>query len=101
MFTHTGGANPIGQLFLGGNSGSTGSYNLSGTGQLSAVVEYIGSSGTGTFTQTGGANSISSSLLGFNSGSSGTYKLTGGTSFYNHEKALVLLRLILVAELLR
>jgi hypothetical protein len=63
-------------LTLGTSTGN-GTYNLSGTGQLSAYKEYIGNSGTGTFTQTGGTNSISSSLdLGCYSGSSGTYNLS-------------------------
>ena len=81
-FTQTGGINTISFYFyLGYNSGSTGTYNLSGTGQLSAATEYIGYYGTGTFTQTGGTNSISSSFggnylyLGYNTDSSGTYNL--------------------------
>ena len=68
------------KLCLGFISGSSGTYNLSGTGQLSAFLEYIGYSGTGTFTQTGGTNTISGYLwLGLNSGSSGTYNLNSGT----------------------
>ncbi len=81
VFTQTGGTNSISSyLYLGYNSGSTGTYNLSGTGPLSASIQYIGRSGTGTFIQTGGTNTISSNLyLGFNSGSSGTYNLNSGT----------------------
>jgi hypothetical protein len=84
-FTQTGGTNTLqgvagsGTLFLGYNSGSIGTYNLSGTGNLSAFRELIGLSGKGTFTQTGGTNTAANFLyLGGNSGSSGTYNL-GGT----------------------
>jgi hypothetical protein len=78
-FTQTGGTNSI-SLDLGDNSGTSGTYNLSGMGILSAYREYIGYRGTGSFTQTSGTNSISSYLyLGFNSGSIGTYNLNGGT----------------------
>jgi hypothetical protein len=47
-------------------------------GSLSAVYEFIGYSGTGTFTQSGGTNNVSSLQLGAN-GSDGTYDLSGGT----------------------
>src|SRR3972149_3600340 len=78
-FTQTGGTNSISTLVLGNISGSSGSYELSGTGQLSANTEYIGNLGTATktFTQTGGTNTISSTLyLGYTSGSSGSYELS-------------------------
>jgi autotransporter-associated beta strand protein len=80
--THAGGTNSLSALYLGYNSGSSGAYNLSNTGLLSAVYEYIGFSGAGTFTQTGGTNSTSlyphlSLQLGYNTGSSGTYDLSG------------------------
>ena len=79
-FTQTGGTISIASyLDLGNNSGSSGTYNLGGTGQLSANDEHIGISGTGAFMQTSGTNSISSDLyLGYSSGSTGTYYL-GGT----------------------
>jgi autotransporter-associated beta strand protein len=78
-FTQTGGTNSALGLFLGYNSGSTGTYNLSGAAQLSATYESIGSlDGTGTFTQTGGTNSISAVIfVGQNSNSTGTYNLNG------------------------
>ena len=47
---------------FGMNAGGSGTYNLSGSGQLSAYDEYVGYSGTGTFTQSGGTNSIGSYL---------------------------------------
>ncbi|MDY7000642.1 MAG: hypothetical protein SVS15_02520, partial [Thermodesulfobacteriota bacterium] len=68
-------------LYLGYESGSSGTYDLSGTGELSSGLhEYVGYQGAGAFTQSGGTNSITSSLyLGHESGSSGTYDLSGGT----------------------
>jgi autotransporter-associated beta strand protein len=90
-FTQTGGINtfsfssgPYYAQYLGYNFGSTGTYNLSGTGQLSAAAEYIGYSGTGTFTQTGGTNTIpfTSAIpdpglhLGYKPNSTGTYNLS-------------------------
>ena len=70
---------------LGCNSGSSGTYTLSGSGLLSAPYEYVGYSGTGTFTQSGGTNSISGGTanvpsglyVGYATGSSGSYSLTG------------------------
>ena len=85
-FTQSGGMNDLydianpngyGYLYIGNNSGSSGSYSLSGSGQLSAFMEYVGLSGAGTFTQWGGTNSSSYVYLGNNSGSNGSYTLTG------------------------
>jgi hypothetical protein len=78
-FKQTGGTNSIGSyLYLGYNSGSSGTYNLSGTGKLSADSEYIGCGGTGTFTQTGGMNTSSYLWLGFSG--TGIFTQTGGTN---------------------
>ncbi len=56
-----------------------GAYNLSGTGQVTAAIQYVGYSGSGAFNQTGGTNMIADALyLGTNAGSSGTYNLLGG-----------------------
>ena len=83
-------------LRVGLNSGSSGTYNLSGgtltggTGTPSGF-ETIGVAGTGTFNQTGGANTVADNNLnlGLDPGSSGTYNLSvgsltvsGGTSTY-------------------
>ena len=82
----SGGTNTVGIMFLGLNGGS-GTYNLSGNGQLSAYFgyEYIGASpvtgaysGTGSFLQTGGTNSAGNLTLALGSGYSGTYTLNGG-----------------------
>jgi autotransporter-associated beta strand protein len=83
LFTQTGGINHSSFLYLANNSGSDGTYNLSGTGQLFAFSEMIGFSGTGTFVQNGGTNTLLgfsgpqiSIALGYNSGASGTYILS-------------------------
>lgn len=72
------GSNPPGYLYLGYNSGAGGTYNLSGSGLLSASYENVGQSGTGTFTQSGGTNACSSNLY-LTTFSSGTcaYNLSG------------------------
>ena len=86
-FTQSGGNSSIsGALYLGHNAGDSGTYNLNGSGHLSAAYyEYVGYSGTGTFTQTGGNNSVGpyhyfgdgSLNLGANAGGSGAYNLSG------------------------
>ena len=59
-------------LYLGYNSADNGTYNLSGTAQLSAPTQYVGYSGTGTFAQSGGTNTASNYLyLGYNTDSNG------------------------------
>ncbi len=87
-FTQTGGSNTVisgGALYLGYNTGSSGTYNLSGKAQLIGASyfgepEYVGYSGSGSFIQSGGTNIASYGLdLGYNSGASGTYNLAGGS----------------------
>ena len=82
-FTQSGGTNTSYNssglyLYLGYNPGDSGTYNLSGSGLLSASTEYLGYAGKGFFTQSGGTNTINSFLyLGYNAGGSGTYNLSG------------------------
>ena len=79
-FTQSNGVNAANNLYLGYNSGSSGAYSLSGTGQVSGGWECVGYSGTGNFTQSGGTNVISNNggfYLGYNSGSSGNYTVSG------------------------
>jgi hypothetical protein len=69
-------------LILGYNPGVTGTYSLSGTGNLfneNAVV--IGDSGDGSFIQSGGTNAIYFSIfeLGEQFGSNGFYSLSTGS----------------------
>ncbi len=79
IFTQTGGTNTIpgGSLSLGCSYGASGSYNLSGSGLLSAFTEYVGSSGMGTFNHSNGTNDLNAIFLGNNPGSSGNYILGG------------------------
>jgi len=86
-FTQTGGTHTIfGSLYLGYNAGSSGTYELSGTGVLCTAtdafshVEHIGWSGTGAFIQTGGSHTLSGPMFvgGFFVGGSGTYTLSSG-----------------------
>ena len=77
-FTQSGGINSgIGDaaLYLGYNSGSNGTYILSGSGQIS-MAQYVGWSGTGTFSQSGGTNSGQIYVADYHD--SGTYNLSGG-----------------------
>jgi len=78
--TQTGGTNTVTSfgLTVGQNSGSTGTYNLSGTGILSASDETIGNLGSGTFTQTGGTNTTDTLTIKADSTGSGVYNLDGG-----------------------
>ena len=86
-FTQSAGTNSIsGNLYLAHTSSvvlgnyvpSNGSYNLSGSGRLSAQNEYVGNSATGVFTQSGGTNSTSALNLANGASASGTYNLNGG-----------------------
>ncbi len=74
----SGGTNTISNcMYLGKESGSQGTYELS-EGQLTASDEKVGYGGMGTFTQTGGLNTIGWILdIGYESGSQGTYELSG------------------------
>ena len=80
-FTQTGGTNTItggGSVYMGLSTGSSGSYNLSGSGFLVASAEFVGYSSSGAFAQSGGTNSATSvAYVGYNGGSSGTYSLSG------------------------
>ena len=68
-------------LYLGYNAGSSGTYNLSGSGVLAAFNEYVGNSGAGTFTQSGGTNSSENLYVANNVGSSGSYYFSGSGQF--------------------
>ena len=74
-FTQTGGTNSTSSLYLGNYINSTGTYNLNGSGRLTADNEYIRYSGTGYFIQLGGLNVATSIKIG----TKGTYTLSGGT----------------------
>ena len=79
IFTQSGGTNSItgyGSLGLGFNSGSSGTYNLSGNGLLSVPNAGVGIAGAGTFTQTGGTNNVGNALELGTGGGTGTYNLS-------------------------
>ena len=82
-FTQSGGTNTIypgGYLIIGFFNGSSGTYNLGGSGLLNGSYdECVGYSGTGSFTQSGGTNSTGYVLVGYYAGSSGTYSLSGSS----------------------
>ena len=91
----SGGTNTIaagtGFLDVGVFAGSTGTYNLSGTGSLVANTnEYVGDVGTGFFNQSGGTNTINglnNLYLGYNAaGAGGTYTLSGGALVANQSE---------------
>jgi hypothetical protein len=79
-FTQTGGSNALtSALTVGVFSGSSGTYNLSGTGILSANEDIVGGNAAGLFNQSGGTNTVNILDVGFNPNSTGTYLLSGGT----------------------
>jgi outer membrane autotransporter protein len=75
----SGGTNSVSSLFLGNQSGSNGTYNLSG-GVLSSAGQIIGYDGSGIFTQSGGIGATGSLTLGLNAGGSGVYNQNGGAN---------------------
>jgi autotransporter-associated beta strand protein len=93
-FNQSGGGQTIGgNLYVGENTGSGGSYFLSGgslamgtSSSANKVAEYIGFAGTGIFTQTGGTHTVGTSsanqplYVGYNSSGVGTYVLSGVAS---------------------
>lgn len=86
-FNQTGGTHTItqGGMALGWFQGANGTYNLSGTGELTTGLVLVGAGGTGTFNQSGGVHTSESLYLGDaqlsgdgNQYGFGTYNLTGG-----------------------
>jgi autotransporter-associated beta strand protein len=73
-------------ITLGEDAGSSGTYNLSGSGQIQSANEIVGCSGSGTFTQSGGTNSCGGIncdfYLGYGTGSVGVYNLSGSGSLF-------------------
>jgi hypothetical protein len=61
------------ELYLGYSVGSSGRYELSGTGVLNARNLYISYGGIGTFVQSGGTSNVSTTLS-----VGGRYELSGG-----------------------
>jgi hypothetical protein len=86
-FNQSGGSNTVGEggpLYLGENTGDTGTYNLSGTAALSEeAAVYVGYNGAGIFNQSNGSNtdltSTAAVYLAYDFGSTASYTLSGGT----------------------
>ncbi|MFH1549477.1 MAG: hypothetical protein ABIH04_02850 [Planctomycetota bacterium] len=77
-FNQDGGTNTASDLFIGKESGSSGTYNLS-AGVLSSLRERIGyEGGTGAFSQDGGIHTVGYSLYIGHSWGNGTYNLSAG-----------------------
>jgi polygalacturonase len=68
----------LGTLTLGGNAGTSGTYNLQSGNLNVATVETVGFQGNGFLYQTGGANNCEILYIG-NAGGTGTYDIEGGT----------------------
>jgi hypothetical protein len=91
-FNQTGGTVVIApggiKLLVGGTTGSTGNYNLSGAGSsVSAPVIVVGAVGNGSFTQGGTTQVITTTLaLGYNTGGSGAYTLNDGALTAAYER---------------
>jgi hypothetical protein len=83
-FTQFGGGNTIsGSLYIGHQSGSNGTYSLSGGSlSLSSGSMYVGYSGTGNFLQSGGSSTVSGTLY-VGDGGTGTFTQSGGTNTVN------------------
>jgi T5SS/PEP-CTERM-associated repeat protein len=88
-FNHSGGFNTInegaiGALTIGQNPFSTGTYNLSGSGQLESHKSvYVGDQGTGIFNHTGGTHTIFGNddlLIGRLATGVGTYTISNNAS---------------------
>ncbi len=84
-FIQSGGTNTInrGIIYVGFFGGSSGTYNLSGTGNLEANFssEWVGYKGTGSFTQTGGTNTVDFGSIKVGVlGGFGNYTQSGGTT---------------------
>ena len=89
VFTQSGGTNTVNGSglvlgYYGGSNSSSGTYNLSGSGALSASGEdigytYNGAVGTATsvFDQSGGTNTVGGLVVGESAG--GSYTLTAGS----------------------
>ena len=73
LFVHSGGTHTVAEDLMVGHN--TGTYELSGSGQLSANREYVGLSGTAIFRQSGGSNTTSYLSIG----PGDRYEFTGGT----------------------
>jgi hypothetical protein len=78
-----------GSIYLGYTNGSSGTFNLSGTGSVQAADVYVGYAGSGVFNQSGGNHSLGGFLSlggvpdGTGKAATGTYNLVSGSLSLN------------------
>ena len=79
QFGQSAGASSVaGNIYLGYNAVSSGTYGLSAGSITVSGNLNVGNSGSGTFIQNGGNNSVTNNVyLGTNAGGSGSYNLSG------------------------
>lgn len=71
-------------LTLGNQTGSNGTYNLTG-GNITSVLEFVGNNGSGAFVQSGTSTNAVSNFLGIGStGGTSTYTLNAGLLIVNN-----------------
>ena len=79
-YIQTAGTSNINTASIGGRTGSTGLFELGGSGEATFDFLFTGYEGSGTFNQTGGTNTVTRELtLGVGAGAIGNYRLSGGT----------------------
>ncbi|MGD0518154.1 MAG: PEP-CTERM sorting domain-containing protein [Thermoguttaceae bacterium] len=67
----------VAQIIFGINASGSATYDLHGSGLVSASNIYLGLYGAGTFNHSAGTNTVSALLLGYFSHGNGTYNLSG------------------------
>jgi hypothetical protein len=86
IYNQSGGVNNVDSIiYLGGNSGGVGTYNLAADGTLNSELVFVGNNGTGVFNQSGGNHTVyfgstDGLFIGMNAGSTGTYNLSNSAS---------------------
>ena len=79
-YLHSAGTSNFDVASLGARTGSSGRYELDGSGAATFGDLIVGNVGTGTFVQTGGTNTVTTAMsIGAEAGGSGSYTLSGGT----------------------
>ena len=73
-------------LYVGTRAGSSGTYNLTGTGGSTSVcdAQYVGAAGTGVFNHSGGEVLVGALVLGDSATGNGTYYLSGTADLTNY-----------------
>jgi len=91
VFNHSGGSVTIGTLSIAAAGGASGTYNLDGTGSLTAGTEQLqGQSARAIFNQLGGVNQAVELMVGGYAGAHATYNLSGGVLAVGREQVMSL-----------